>query len=150
MGIVKKETQDTNWTCSTDCWRIYRKGIIKFVKLYKKWSRLYYIMKSSKNVLNASTLSILYYIKQRKVIIIIGAVLLTIGTIAAVTIGHIVINDSVDNNLTPQGYPATEFLGISAFSYEYGSVFTAILGLFILSGGIIGMDSKKEGKKLTK
>jgi hypothetical protein len=107
-------------------------------------------MKSSKNVLNASTLSILYYIKQRKVIIIIGAVLLTIGTIAAVTIGHIVINDSVNNNLTPQGYPATEFLGISAFSYEYGSVFTAILGLFILSGGIIGMDSKKEGKKLTK
>lgn len=107
-------------------------------------------MKSSKNVLNASTLSILYYIKQRKVIIIIGAVLLTIGTISAVTIGHIVINDSVDNNLTTQGYPATEFLGISAFSYEYGSVFTAILGLFVLAGGLVGMDSKKKEKTYTK
>ena len=40
--------------------------------------------------------------------------------------------------------PKTEFLGISAFSYEYASVFTAILGTFILTGGLFGMDSKKK------
>jgi hypothetical protein len=45
--------------------------------------------------------------------------------------------------LTPQGYPETQFLGISAFSYEYGLVFTTILGVFVLIGGIL-MDSKKK------
>jgi hypothetical protein len=104
----------------------------------------------AKNVLNASTFSILHYLKQRKVVIIIGAVLFTIGTIAAITIGHLVINDSVNNRMTSQGYPETEFLGISAFSYEYGSVFTAILGLFVLAGGLVGMDSKKKEKTYTK
>lgn len=101
----------------------------------------------AKNVLNASTFSILYYIKQRKIVIIIGTVLFTIGTITAITIGHLVINDTINNNLTPLGYPKTEFLGISAFSYEYASVFTAILGLFVLAGGLVGMDSKKKKKK---
>ena len=88
----------------------------------------------AKNALSGSTLGILHYIKQRKVVIIIGAV----------TIGTIVINDTVNNNLTQKGFPKTEFLGISAFSYEYASVFTAILGIFILSGGLFGMDSKKK------
>lgn len=110
---------------------------------------VYRLMKA-KNVLNASTFSILHYLKQRKVVIIIGAVLFTIGTIAAITIGHLVINDSVNNRMTSQGYPETEFLGISAFSYEYGSVFTAILGLFVLAGGLVGMDSKKKEKTYTK
>jgi hypothetical protein len=45
--------------------------------------------------------------------------------------------------MTPQGYPETQFLGISAYSYEYASVFSAILGVFVLSGGIL-MDSKKK------
>ena len=98
----------------------------------------------AKNALSGSTLGILYYIKQRKVVIIIGAILLILGFIGAVTIGTIVINDTVNNNLTQKGYPKTEFLGISAFSYEYASVFTAILGTFILSGGLFGMDSKKK------
>ena len=49
----------------------------------------------AKNVLNASTFSIFYYIKQRKIVIIIGAVLFTIGNIVAIIIGHLVINDSV-------------------------------------------------------
>ncbi|HEX2408510.1 MAG TPA: hypothetical protein VHJ38_15005 [Nitrososphaeraceae archaeon] len=98
----------------------------------------------AKNALSGSTLGILHYIKQRKVVIIIGAVLLILGFIGAVTIGTIVINDTVNNNLTQKGYPKTEFLGISAFSYEYASVFTAILGTFILSGGLFGMDSKKK------
>lgn len=93
----------------------------------------------SKNALAA-----LPFIFSRKIVIIIGAILLILGFIGAVTIGTIVINDAVNNNMTPQSYPKTEFLGISAFSYEYGSVFTAILGMFILVGGLFGMDSKKE------
>lgn len=60
----------------------------------------------------------------------------------AITVGNIVINDTVNNRLTPQGYPETEFLGISAFSYQYGLVLTGILGLFVLAGRIF-MDSKK-------
>ena len=59
--------------------------------------------------------------------------------------GSIVINDVVNNSLTPQGYPETQFLGISAFSYEYGIVFTSILGLFVFFGGLL-MDSKKKKK----
>ena len=45
--------------------------------------------------------------------------------------------------MTQKGYPKTEFLGISAYSYEYGSVFTTILGLFVFFGGIF-MDSKRK------
>ncbi|MGI0051657.1 MAG: hypothetical protein ACRD8K_07965, partial [Nitrososphaeraceae archaeon] len=76
-------------------------------------------------------------------IIIIGAVLLVGGFFSAITIGSIVINDFENNRLTTQGYPETQFLGISAYSYEYGSVFTGILGIFVLSGGLFGMDSEK-------
>ena len=97
----------------------------------------------AKNALSGSSLGILHYIKQRKVVIIIGAVLLILGFVAAVTIGTIVINDTVNNNLTPKGYPKTEFLGISAFSYEYASVFTTILGVFVFFGGLF-MDSKRK------
>jgi hypothetical protein len=91
-----------------------------------------------------NNLTTLHYSKQRKTVIVIGAILLIIGFIGAVTIGTIVINDTANNNLTPQGYPKTEFLGISAFSYEYGSVFTAVLGMFVLIGGLFGMDSKRK------
>ncbi|HKO40804.1 MAG TPA: hypothetical protein VJU85_06035 [Nitrososphaeraceae archaeon] len=70
---------------------------------------------------------------------------MTIGFFGAVAVGSLVINDVVNNSLTPQGYPETQFLGISAFSYEYGLVFTSILGLFVLFGGLF-MDSKKEKK----
>ena len=99
----------------------------------------------TKNALNASSIGILHYITQRRVIIIIGAVLMTIGFFGAIYVGSIVINDAVNNKLTPQGYPQTQFLGISAFSYEYGFVFTSILGLFVFFGGIF-MDSKKKEK----
>ena len=94
----------------------------------------------AKNTLNAS-LTIFHYLRQRKIVIIIGAVLFTIGFFGAITVGNIVINDTVNNRLTPQGYPETEFLGISAFSYQYGLVLTGILGLFVLAGRIF-MDSK--------
>jgi hypothetical protein len=101
----------------------------------------------AKNTLNTS-LIIFHYLRQRKIVVIIGAVLFTIGLIGALAIGSIVINDTANNRLTSQGYPETEFLGISAFSYEYGFVFTTILGIFVLSGGLL-MDSKKK-KKLQK
>jgi hypothetical protein len=97
----------------------------------------------AKNALNASSLGILHSINQRRVIIIIGAVLMTIGFFGAIAVGSIVINNVVNNKLTPQGYPETQFLGISAFSYEYGLVFTFILGLFVFFGGLF-MDSKKK------
>jgi TRAP-type C4-dicarboxylate transport system permease small subunit len=99
----------------------------------------------AKNVLNASSLGSLHYIKQRRVIIIIGAVLMSIGFFGAIYVGSMVINDVVNNKLTAQGYPETQFLGISAFSYEYALVFTSILGLFVFFGGIF-MDSKKKEK----
>jgi hypothetical protein len=97
----------------------------------------------AKNVLNASSLGILHYIKLKRVIIIVGAVLMTVGSFGAIAVGSIVINDVVNNSLTPQGYPETQFLGTSAFSYEYGLVFTSILGLFVFFGGLF-MDSKKK------
>jgi hypothetical protein len=102
-----------------------------------------------KNTSTALSLFSLHYLKQRRIIIIIGAVLMTGGFFGAIAVGSIVINDTANNKLTPQGYPETQFLGISAFSYEYGLVFTTILGVFILSGGLV-MDSKKKKQHLTK
>ena len=72
---------------------------------------------------------------------------MTIGFFGAVAVGSLVINDVVNNSLTPQGYPETQFLGISAFSYEYGLVFTSILGLFVFFGGLF-MDSKKKKSEI--
>ena len=89
-------------------------------------------MIKAKNTSTAFTLFSLHYLRQRRIIIIIGAILMTIGFFGAIAVGSIVINDAVNNKLTPQGYPETQFLGISAFSYEYGSVFTAVLGMFVL------------------
>ena len=99
-----------------------------------------------KNTSNASTSTILHRSKQRLIIITIGAILLVIGFFGAVSIGSIVVNEAANNKLTPQGYPETAFLGISAFSWEYALVFTTILGVFILSGGLL-MDSKKKRLK---
>ena len=70
---------------------------------------------------------------------------MTIGFFGAIA-GSMVINDVVKIiKLTPLGYPETQFLGISAFSYEYGLVFTSILGLFVFFGGLL-MDSEKKKK----
>lgn len=84
-----------------------------------------------------------HYFHKRKVIVILGGILLLIGFIGAISIGSIVIEDTANNKLTEEGYPETEFFGISAYSYQYASVFVGILGFFILTGGLIGMKSKK-------
>jgi hypothetical protein len=102
------------------------------------------------NTSTAFTLFGLHYLKQRKILIIIGAVLLVVGFFAAIAIGTIVINDVANNKTTPEGYPETQFLGISAYSYEYGSVFTTILGVFVLSGGVLMDSKKKKQQHLTK
>ena len=100
-------------------------------------------MTKLKNTSSALSLSGLHYLRQRKVVIIIGAIIFAAGFFAAITFGTIVINETANNKLTPQGYPETQIFGISVYSFEYGSAFTAVLGMFILFGGLIGMDSKK-------
>ena len=102
-----------------------------------------------KNTSTAFTLFGLHYLMKRRVIIIIGALLMTLGFFGAISVASIVINDAANNKLTPQGYPETQFLGISAYSYEYGLAFTTILGVFIFFGGLF-MDSKKKNQNLTK
>jgi hypothetical protein len=106
-------------------------------------------MMKFKNTSTALTLFGLHYLKQRRIIIIIGAVLMIVGFFGAIAVGSIVINDVVNNKLTPQGFPETQFLGISAYSYEYGLSFTMILGLFVFFGGLF-MDSKKKKQELTR
>ena len=106
-------------------------------------------MSGLKNTSTAFTLSSLHYLRKRRVVIIIGAVLMTLGFFGAIYVGSIVINDVVNNKLTPQGYPETQFLGISAYSYEYGLALTSALGMFIFFGGLF-MDSKKKRQDLTK
>ena len=102
-------------------------------------------MMKLKNTSNALSVSGLHYLIQIKIIIIIGAVLIILGFFGAIAVGSIVINDVANNKVTSQGYPETQFLGISAYSYEYGLGFTAILGMFIFFGGLF-MDSKKKVK----
>ena len=74
---------------------------------------------------------------------------MTLGFFGAIAVGSIVINDGANNKITSQGYPETQFFGISAYSYEYGLVFTTILGVFVFFGGLL-MDSKKTNQNLTK
>jgi len=102
-------------------------------------------MSNIKNTSTALSLSSSHYLKKRRVVIIIGAALMTLGFFGAISVGSIVINDGVNNKVTSQGYPETQFLGISAYSYEYGLIFTAILGMFIFFGGLL-MDSQKKNQ----
>ena len=90
--------------------------------------------------------SLLHHGKHRKVIILFGGSLLAIGFIGMLTTGSIVIQDTANNNLTPQGYPKTGIKGISVYSFEYAFLFITIFGLFLLAGGMVGMDSKKKLK----
>ena len=99
-----------------------------------------------KNTSTALSLSGLHYLRQRKIVIIIGAIIFAAGFFAAITFGTIVINETANNKLTPAGYPESQILGISVYSFEYASAFTAILGMFIFFGGLIGMESKKKNK----
>ena len=64
----------------------------------------------SKNIFTAITLFLLHHGKQRRNIRILGGSLLAIGIIGMITTGSIVIQDTVNNNLTPKGYPKTEVL----------------------------------------
>ena len=77
-----------------------------------------FILMGSKNIFSAISLFFLYSGKQRRNIRIIGGCLLAIGIIGMITTGSIVIQDTAKNNLTPKGYPKTEILGISIYSFE--------------------------------
>ena len=100
----------------------------------------------SKNIFTPITLFLLHHGKQRRNIRILGGSLLAIGIIGMITTGSIVIQDTVNNNLTPKGYPKTEVLGISVYSFEYASLFITIFGVFLFTGGMIRMESKKKQK----
>ena len=59
--------------------------------------------------------------------------------------GSIVIQDTANNNLTPNGYPKTAILGISVYSFEYAFLFITIFGVFLFSGD--GCNGFKEKTK---
>lgn len=99
-----------------------------------------------KNIFSAIAFFILHQGKQRRNIILLGGSLLAIGFIGMITSGSIVIQDTVNQNLTPNGYPKTAILGISVYSYEYASLFITILGVFVFTGGMVAMDSKIKQK----
>lgn len=92
------------------------------------------------------TLFFLHYGKERRNVIIIGGIILAIGLIGMIATGSIVIQDTANNNLTSQGYPATQVFGISVYSFEYMFAFLTIFGIFLFSGGLVAMDSKKKQK----
>ena len=103
-----------------------------------------FILMVSKNIFSGIMFFILHHGKVRRNIIILGGVILAIGFIGMVITGSIVIQDTANNNLTPNGYPKTSILGISVYSFEYAFLFTTIFGVFLFSGGMVGMDSKKK------
>jgi hypothetical protein len=100
----------------------------------------------SKNIFSGIGFFLLHHGKRRRNIIIFGGSLLAIGFIGMITTGSIVIQDTANNNLTPQGYPKTAIMGISIYSFEYAFLFITILGVFLFAGGMVGMDSKKKLK----
>jgi predicted permease len=93
------------------------------------------------------TMFFFHHGKKRRNVIIIGGAILAIGFIGMITMGHLVIKDTVNNNLTPNGYPKTQILGISVYSFEYASLFLTVFGVFLFTGGLIAMDSKKKQKQ---
>ena len=101
-------------------------------------------MANPKNILTAMTLFFLHHGKKRRNVIIIGGAILAIGFIGMIATGHLVIQDTVNNNLTPNGYPKTQILGISVYSFEYASLFLTVFGVFLFTGGVVAMDSKKK------
>ena len=66
-----------------------------------------FVLKSSIDALIDMMLFFLYYGKQRRIMIIIGGVILAIGLIGMITTRSIVIQDTANNNLTSKGYPLT-------------------------------------------
>lgn len=100
----------------------------------------------SKNIFSGIGFFLLHHGKRRRNIIIFGGSLLAIGFIGMITTGSIVIQDTANNNLTPQGYPKTAIMGISIYSFEYAFLFITIFGVFLFAGGMVGMDSKKKLK----
>ena len=100
----------------------------------------------TKNIFSGIMFFLLHHGKRRRNIIIFGGSLLAIGFIGMITTGSIVIQDTVNNNFTPQGYPKTAIMGISIYSFEYAFLFITILGVFFFAGGMVGMDSKKKLK----
>ena len=101
-------------------------------------------MTNPKNILTAMTLFFSHHGKKRRNVIIIGGAILAIGFIGMIATGSVVIQDTVNNNLTPNGYPKTQVLGISVYSFEYASLFLTVLGVFLFTGGVVAMDSKKK------
>ena len=84
----------------------------------------------SKNIFSAVMFFILHHGKERRNIIILGGLILAIGFIGMIITGSIVIQDTVNNNLTPNGYPKTAILGLSVYSFEYVFLFITIFGVF--------------------
>jgi predicted permease len=100
----------------------------------------------SKNIFSGIVFFLLHHGKRRRNIILFGGSLLAIGFIGMITTGSLVIQDTANNNLTPQGFPKTAIMGISIYSFEYAFLFITILGVFFFAGGMVGMDSKKKLK----
>ena len=101
----------------------------------------------SKNIFSSNIFFILHHGKERRNIIILGGLILAIGFIRMIITGSIVIQDTANNNLTPNGYPKTAILDISVYSFGYAFLFITIFGVFLFSGGVVAMDSKKKQKK---
>ena len=101
-------------------------------------------MTNPKNILTAMTLFFLHYGKKRRNVIIIGGAILAIGFIGMIVTGSVVIQDTANNNMDSHGYPKTQILGLSVYSYEYASLFLTVFGVFLFTGGLVAMDSKKK------
>ena len=63
------------------------------------------------------------------------------GFIGTIITAFIVIQDIVTNNLTSEGYPKTEIIGVSVYSFENITLFITIFGFFLLTGDLVAMDS---------
>ena len=102
----------------------------------------------SKNIFSAIMFFILHHGKERRNIIILGGSILAIGFIGMIITGSIVIQDTANNNLTPNGYPKTAILGISVYSFEYVFLFITIFGVFLFSGGWLQWIQRKNKKTI--
>jgi hypothetical protein len=61
--------------------------------------------------------------------------LLAIGFIRMITTWSIVIQDTVNNNLTPNGYSKIQILGISVYFFKYASLFLTVFEVFLFTVG---------------
>jgi hypothetical protein len=91
--------------------------------------------------LNAIFLSIIYYTKKSRAMLILGAVISSICILGIIYAGSIVIKDETSGAVRgTSSLPKTSFGPLSMYHVEYAFVFLLIVGFALLMWGYVNLN----------